>query len=226
MNAMKVHPQSENYTKHVEHPQYGKAPKFTGLDPNPNSVSVRLHWNTRFLTQAQLRMIERTLGWCPEFPDDGTRMVRGTAIEADLSRQSPSTVAVTHYYDIDKVCRDCGQRFIFFAQEQKHWYEELHFPLEADAVRCPPCRNRLQHIGRARKRYEQLLHVPSRSFEETVEMANCCLMLIEASVFHVRQVERVRMLLNRMPEEQRGQQRFAQLAARLRAAEQNSRGTR
>ena len=216
---MKSRPPVEDYAEHVEHPRYGKAPRFTGVDPNPNPSAVHLHWNTHYFTQTQLREMERLLGWRPTFPDDGTRMVRGTAVAADLSRQAPATVPVTHYYDVDKVCRDCGRRFIFFADEQKHWYEELGFPLEADAVRCPPCRKRLQHVARMRQRYEELFHARTRTAEETLEMADCCLGLIEEAIFHPRQTERVRMLLNRIPEDGRSEQRFLDLTARVRAAE-------
>jgi hypothetical protein len=164
-------------------------------------------------------MIERSLGWRPTFPDDGTRMVRGTAVVADLSRQAPATVPVTHYYDLAKVCRDCGRRFIFFAAEQKHWYEKLGFPLEADAVRCPPCRKRLQQVASMRRRYEQLFLLPSRTAEQSLEMADCCLSLIEEAVFHRRQTECVRMLLKRVPTEARSDRRFLDLMARLHAAE-------
>jgi hypothetical protein len=216
---MKARPRFEEYADHVEHPRYGRGPRFTGLDPNPDSTAVHLHWNTRFFTQAQLGQMERLLGWRPTFPDDGTRMVKGTAVAADLSRQTPATVPVTHYYDVDKACRDCGRRFIFFADEQKHWYEELGFPLEADAVRCPPCRKHLQHVARMRQRYEQLFHAPMRTTEETLEMADCCLALIEEAIFHPRQTERVRMLLNRIPEDRRSEQPFLDLTARVRAAE-------
>jgi hypothetical protein len=216
---MKPRPRLEDYEDHAEHPRYGKAPRLTGLDPDPNSSAVHLHWNTRHYTQTQLREIERLLGWHPTFPDDGTRMVRGTAVAADLARQTPTTVPVTHYYDIDKVCRDCGRRFVFFADEQKHWYEELGFPLEADAVRCPPCRKRLQQIARMRQRYEELLHLPNRTAEESLEMAECCLGLIEECIFHPRQTERVRGLLNSVPAERRSEQPFLDLSARVRAAE-------
>lgn len=93
--AMKPRPRVEDYDEHVEHPRYGKSPRFTGLDPNPNAPTVHLHWNTRYFTQAQLREMERLLGLRPTFPDDGTRMVRGTAVAADPSRQTPATVPVT-----------------------------------------------------------------------------------------------------------------------------------
>lgn len=216
---MNSRPRMEDFADHVEHPRYGSVPRFTGLDPNPDAPEVHLHWNTGCLTQAQLRTMERLLGWCPAFPDDGTRVVRGTAVAADLSRQTPATVPVTHYYDVDKVCRDCGRRFIFFADEQKHWYEELGFPLEADAVCCTPCRKRLQRVARMRARYEQLVHVPLRTTEETLEMADCCLGLIEEAIFHPRQTQRVRMLLNRIPGDRRSEQRFQELKGRVRAAE-------
>lgn len=222
---MKSRPGMEDYAEYVDHPRFGKAPRFTGLDPNPDSPDVHLHWNTHFLSQSQLRMIERALGWRPTIPDDGTRMVQGTAIEADLSRQFPATVPVTHYYDIDKVCQDCGHRFIFFAEEQKHWYEQLGFPLEAEAVRCPLCRKRLQHIARAREGYERLFHFPSRTVEETLEMAECCLTLVEEGVFHERQTERVRMLLKSVPEERQSERRFADLSTRLRAVGMKASGT-
>ena len=50
-------------------------------------------------------------------------------------------------------------------------------------------------------------------------MADCCLGLIEEAVFHRRQAERVRMLLNRIPEDRRSERRFLDLSARVHAAE-------
>lgn len=217
--AAKRHPDSEEYAGYVEHPRFGKAPRFTGFDPDPDSATVHLHWNTQYDTATQLRQMERLPGWSPALPDDGTGMVRGTAIAADLSKQSPATVSVTHYYDIEKVCRQCGHRFIFFAEEQKYWYEELGFPLEADAVRCAPCRRRLQQIARQRERYEQLFRLPNRTTDETLEMADCCLTLIEEGVFHRRQTQRVRMLLNRLPDDRRSDKRSLDLTVRLAAIE-------
>ncbi len=221
-------PVPPEYAEHVEHPRYGKGPRWTGLDPNPNSPGVHLHWNTMRMSERLLRVIEQSLGWRPAFPDDGSRMIRGTAVAADLSLQTPATVPVTHYYDLDKVCRDCGRRFIFFAEEQKHWYEDLGFPLEADCTRCPPCRKKLQWIGRKRKRYEQLMHVSQRSPDQTLEMAECCLALIEQGIFHRRQTEHVRMLLNTIPEDRRAAQAYLSLRTRLEiiAKEQKTSPTR
>ena len=218
-SPMKKREYPDSYVDHVEHPRYGKCPRLTDLDLDPESPAVRPHWNTRCISPAVRKEMERLLGCSPTFPDDGTRVIRGTGVAADLSRQAPATVSVTHYFDVEKVCRDCGRRFIFFADEQKYWYEDLRFPLEADAVRCPPCRKRLQNLAQMRQRYEQLIHAPERTLDETFEMAECCMGLIEQDIFHRRQTERVRMLLNQVPDESRSEQRFLTLVARVRSAE-------
>ena len=166
---------NSEYEKYVEHPRFGRSPRVTGLNPQSDFTTGKpfLHWNA-------------------------TERIPNTAVEADLSRQSPATVPVTHYYDVKRTCRDCGQPFIFFALEQKHWYEELELPLEADCVRCVPCRKRQQGIAWKRERYEELFHIPERTADENLEMAECCLSLIEEGVFHVRQAQHVRQLLKRV----------------------------
>lgn len=110
-----------------------------------------------------------------------------------------TTMGVTHYFDERRVCRDCQRPFLFFADEQKHWYEELRFTLEADCMRCVPCRKDEQVVSRARGRYEALVHVADRTAEQDLEMAECCLLLVEAGVFGRRRTEHVRALLKRAP---------------------------
>ncbi|MBN2024806.1 MAG: zinc-ribbon domain-containing protein [Pirellulales bacterium] len=182
---------------YVEHPRFGNRPRITGLDPRPGCEGVYLGW--------------RAL-------DDWK--IPGTAIVADLSRQTPATVPVTHYFDLKRICRDCGRPFLFFAEEQKHWYEELGFGLDSDCVRCPPCRVRQRGIARKRERYEEIFHVQERTTEQNIEMAECCLCLVEAAVFPPRQLERVRMLLNRVPDARRSDDQVVEMIARLRAVEE------
>lgn len=163
----------DEYKLYVEHPRYGQRPRITGL--NPQTVyggDVFIHWHSS-----------------KEF------RIPNTAIQADLSRQTPATVPVTHYYDVKRECLDCGKPFIFFAEEQKYWYEELGFGLDSDCVRCVFCRKRQQGLTLKRVRYEELFHVTDRTTKESIEMAECCLSLIEANLFDMRQTERVRMLL-------------------------------
>ena len=94
---------------------------------------------------------------------------------------------------------DCDRPFIFFAAEQKYWYEELGFPLESDCVRCVVCRKKQQGLELKRQRYEELFHVPERTPEQNLEMAECALSLVEAGVFaKQRQLERVRATLKRV----------------------------
>jgi hypothetical protein len=214
---MKQRPFSNEYQDYAPHPRYGKEPRFTGFDPDVTSSSVHLHWNTRCFSAKQIRLIERIVGGSVEgLLDDGTRRVSGTAVAADLTRQTPSTVAVTHYYDLDKVCRDCGRRFIFFAEEQKHWYEDLGFPLEAEAVRCPQCRKRIQQIARWKRRYEQLYRASGRTPEDVFEMAECGLLLMEEGVFSPRCAERILGVVNGILEDQRSGQQWTDIRVRLR----------
>jgi hypothetical protein len=189
----------DKYASFVDHPRYGRRPYITGL--NPETVyggDTHLHWHS---------------------PKECR--IPNTAIPADLSRQVAATVAVTHYFDVIRTCRACGKSFIFFAEEQKHWYEEIGFGLDSDCVRCVPCRKRQQGIARTRERYEELFHVHNRSADENLEMADCCLTLIEQSAFHRRQTERVRMLLKQAVHDRdyRTDARYIDLLSRLRAVE-------
>jgi hypothetical protein len=191
----------EDYAEYVVHPRYGRAPRVTGLDPATEvggkaPAFVKLHWHSP-----------------PE------RRVPNTAIEADISKQIFTTFPVTHYFDSKRTCRDCRRPFLFFAEEQRHWYEELGFSIDADCDRCVPCRKKEQGIARKRQRYEELFGKPSPTDDERLEMAECCVSLIEASIFSPRQHERVRMLLNRVPDVPRHVTRKKRLLARLQKLE-------
>ncbi|WP_366929827.1 zinc-ribbon domain containing protein [uncultured Thiodictyon sp.] len=102
----------EDYSKFVDHPRYGRLPRMTGLNPDTNYTDVFLHWHSA----KECR-------------------IPNTAIRADLSRQTPATVQVTHYFDVRRQCRDCDKPFIFFAEEQKYWYEILGFGLDSGLFR-------------------------------------------------------------------------------------------
>lgn len=177
---MKMSPMAatDEYAGFVAHPRYGQRPRITGLNPETDYATGKpfLHWHS---------------------PEECR--IPNTAIPADLSRQSPATVPVTHYFDVKRQCRDCDRLFIFFAEEQKYWYEELGFPLESDCVRCIDCRKKQQGLEQKRYRYEELFHVSGRTIAQDLEMADCCLSLVEGSVFNKRQLQRVRMILKKLP---------------------------
>jgi hypothetical protein len=172
-----MHPEFREF---VIHPRYGQGPKITGLNPENDLVTGRvfLHWHS------------------PE----GVR-IPNTAIPADLSRQGPATVPVTHYFDAKRKCVDCARPFIFFAAEQKYWYEELGFPLESDCVRCVDCRKKQQGLELKRQRYEQLFQIQNRTPEQNLELAECALSLAEVGLFGKRQLERVRAMLKKISAE-------------------------
>ena len=165
----------DEYSLYVTHPRYGRRPRITGLNPKPDlQGDVFLHWHS---------------------PRE--RLIPNTAIRANRSLQAPATIPVSHYFDVRRNCRDCGKPFIFFAEEQRFWYEELGFALESDCVRCVPCRKRQQGLGHARERYEELSHLADRTADQDLEMADCCLTLVEEAVFHRRQLQHARSLLKR-----------------------------
>jgi hypothetical protein len=191
-------PPVDDYAQFVEHPRYGRRPRLTGLNPIEDFEGTIFHWHSR----------------------EDVR-VPNTAIRADLSKQSRATVPVTHYFDVRRQCQECGKPFLFFAEEQRHWYEELGFPLEADCVRCVQCRKHQQGLARTRERYEELFHLPARTSDQQLEIADCCLALVEAGMFHRRQLEHVRALLKSLPPEiaPPARERLASLWSRVRRIE-------
>lgn len=124
--------------------------------------------------------------------------IPGTAIEADWSKQNFSTMGVSHYYDLNRKCSRCQCPFIFFAEEQKFWYEELHLRLEVSPDCCHDCRRHKRGVDHSRERYEELFHVRERSPQEDAEMAEHCLLLMEEEQFSPRKSELVRMLIKRV----------------------------
>lgn len=161
------------YAGFVEHPRYGKGPRFTGLDVADDlHGSVYCHWHS----------------------PPGVR-VPGTAVAADVSRQARATIHVTHYFDARRACRKCGRPFLFFAEEQKHWYEDLVFPLEADCLDCPPCRKEEHRLRAARQKYDALSETTARTPIQALELVECGLLLVESGVFSTKLVPRLRGLL-------------------------------
>ena len=220
----------DKYAHYVEHPRFGCGPRYTGLNPDPMAPDVSLHWRSTSIREIVQRYhaltgeswtYDRTLAALADASQ--IKRISGTAVIADLTRQSAPTRLVTHYFDLDRSCRDCGKSFIFFAEEQKYWYEVLRFGFEVDCVRCVPCRKCQRVISRNRKRYEALFHISDRSTNETFEMADCCLSLIEASVFTPKQLQVVRRLLNRIPmnPDESTASRRNELACRVRSIERH-----
>ena len=200
--------------EYVPHPRYGAGPRYTGLDVDPADPAVKLHWRATPIDAAHLAAWER-MG-LPTWKIPAPSIIPGTAVVADPGRHTGgSYLPITHYYDEGRACRRCRRPFLFFAAEQQHWYEELGFNLSADCVECHPCRHARQRLDRLKRRHDELLARPERTATEGVELADCCLRLIEAGAFTPRRAERVRFLLNRLPADWADRVEVIDLRARL-----------
>jgi hypothetical protein len=102
----------------------------------------------------------------------------------------------------------------------------LGFSLNADCVRCVECHKNQQGLARARELYETLFHPHDRTIDETLQMADACLTLIEAGIFSTQQTQRARSLLNAVPDDADIRKRpgYARLKQRAAAAEQQGQG--
>lgn len=138
--------------KFVDHPRYGDKPIISGET-----------WTEADLMRAHWRYAHR--GWDPKilFPE--------TAIRADCSRQNFCCYARWLYVDIARRCRKCRRWFIFFALEQKYWYEVLGFHIDADCLDCQECRHGGQEQERLKARYTELLAIKDKSREEWLELS-------------------------------------------------------
>jgi hypothetical protein len=85
---------------------------------------------------------------------------------ADPSKQNYATYPRSYYVDVLRECRSCGRPFIFFALEQRHWFETLGFYVDANCVLCPSCRRDSQSLRRRLRRYSDLLQKDEASPRE------------------------------------------------------------
>ena len=218
----------KKYDTYVEHPRFGRSPLHTGLNPDPYSVAVQLHGNATNIREIQKKyecLTGERLGYLKEVEAIApTKLPRiaGTALVAEPSRQNSPTVPVTHYYDVERVCRNCTRPFIFFAEEQKHWYEVLRFRLDVDCVLCPPCRKREQVLAKNRADYERLLKAKDRDWKSNMQLAKCALTLVGSGIFNRRVIERVRASLKNVPIEERDRPSYQSLVVRAKAISDQS----
>ena len=188
----------DEYKDYVEHPRYGRRPDLTGLNPQEQIGKTNFHWHSRKNVR-----------------------IENTAIVADVSKQPYATVPVTHYFDEKRVCRECGRPFLFFAREQKYWYEVLRFKLEATCACCIDCRKEQQEIARIRARYEALVAQQALSPEEVFELVRCGIDLINESDFTSKKISDFRGRLNAIAADlpKRLHNRHQRLLAELKALE-------
>lgn len=103
-----------------------------------------------------------------------------TAIRADCKHQFFWDFARRMYVDIARKCRSCRRWFLFFALEQKYWFETLKFNINADCVHCHECRRASQIQRKMQYRYDELLTQTEKSTLEWNELSTLGDHLVDA----------------------------------------------
>lgn len=100
----------------VVHPVYGAGPANSGIQVTADAIrrGARLYGDEEF------------------FP--------GSVLVADTRRQNFAVYPKNYYVDVLNECLSCGAPFVFFAQEQKHWFETLRLHVATDCLSCSHCR--------------------------------------------------------------------------------------
>ncbi|MES2676676.1 MAG: zinc-ribbon domain-containing protein [Pseudomonadota bacterium] len=112
-----------------------------------------------------------------------------TAIEANIEKQNYALYPRKLYVDIAIQCDVCKRMFIFFALEQKYWFEELEFYIDAHCTRCIECRKNDQEIRFMQKRYQTLIASNERTVQETNDLKNIALELYQLG--YIRNINKI-----------------------------------
>jgi hypothetical protein len=141
--------------EYVNHPRYGDKPIHSGNSFSKDEIEQGF-W-----------------GYSREhfFPE--------SVIIADIEKQNYSTFPRTLYVDIKKQCIQCKRSFIFFALEQKYWYEILGFYIDTDCVKCIDCRKKEREIKKMAVAYETLLKKEEKNDFEISELKKIALELYQ-----------------------------------------------
>ena len=151
------------YKAYVMHPRYGDKPLYAGNKFSLEEI-LSAYWGYQRETV---------------FPE--------TAIKADTDKQNHSGFPRGLYVDIEKQRVQCQRWFIFYAQEQKYWYETLSFYIDVDCVKCVDCRKKMQAIKQLMLDYERLVKMKTRTEDETKALKHTALELFQLGYIKDRQ---------------------------------------
>lgn len=155
---------------YVSHPRYGNAPMHQQRRYTDDDIK-NSYWYYKFVT-----------------------FFRNSAISADISKQNYTTCPRRLYVDIEKSCLECGRAFIFYALEQRYWYEELKFYIDADCRTCIDCRNKEKKVKEKTIRYEELILMKNRTIREIKELKNIASELSE--IGYLKNKSKLAQILN------------------------------
>ena len=97
---------------------------------------------------------------------------------ANPDKQNYSIFPRQFYVDILKTCRSCARPFIFFAAQQKHWFETLGFFVDADCVHCSECRAQRTTTKRAVQHYSSLVQLAQPNSNELQQLVDATVWLL------------------------------------------------
>ena len=100
-----------------------------------------------------------------------------TAQKADYAKQNYTVCPRFWYVDAVFVCCDCGNDFVFSADEQRFWYEDKQFWVDSLPKRCAKCRKAERTRLELRKRYDSMIsdalsHSEAGAKKEVIEIVN------------------------------------------------------
>lgn len=115
-----------------------------------------------------------------------------SVIPADISKQNYALYPRKFYVDIEEQCTVCKRLFLFFALEQKHWFEELGFYVDAECTRCIDCRIKDHEIKNLQMLYQDLILKENRSAEETKKLKQAALELYQMG--YMKNIEKINQI--------------------------------
>lgn len=172
MNERARHLRSQTTSgNHVPHPRYGTKPIPSGYKVDEDTIR-RGHWR---LSRDRI------------FPE--------TVLAANTEKQNYALYPRKYYVDVERICRTCDRPFLFFAKEQRYWFETLRFFVDADCVYCPECRRESRTIQKRLRRYSDLYAKPVPSRKELMFMIDDAIFLVEHGV--LKNLSNVEAMKNR-----------------------------
>lgn len=153
--AYKTHTMMKQKKVYVNHPRYGNKPIISGCNYSRDEIE-KSHWHYSSLKY---------------FPE--------TAIPANIEKQNDAIYPRSIYVDIEIKCELCHRLFIFFAKEQKHWFENLGFWIGAHCTRCIDCRRKDHEIKSFQMGYQELVNKKNRTKKETKRLKKFALELYQ-----------------------------------------------
>ena len=179
--------------------------------PRAREMARRVHGRASAMTVDEIRAKVRQ-SW-------RATVVPGTAVIANTALQNYAMYPRSVYADLLRECRTCSRPFVFYANEQRFWYETLRLPVDVDCVNCPPCRKRGHRLKGCQFRYAAALHAPRLDAKAMKTFVDDTLYLFEQG--QLRDLARVGAIKNRALGEigeYVGTQRLAQALACAREA--------